>query len=65
NARNIVNTWIRTSGKFDAVIDFDKIMRNPSDTITLMPDLHTGDFLHPNEAGYQRMGEAIDLTLFK
>jgi len=65
NARNIVNTWIRTSGKFDAVIDFDKIMQNPNDTITLLPDLHTGDFLHPNEAGYQRMGEAIDLTLFK
>lgn len=65
NARNIVNTWIRTSGKFDDVIDFDKIMQNPNDTITLLPDLHTGDFLHPNEAGYQRMGEAIDLTLFK
>lgn len=64
-ARETVNTWIRTSGRFDAVIDFDKATRNPADLPTILPDIHTGDFLHPNEAGYKLMGEAIDLKLFK
>ncbi|HET6560096.1 MAG TPA: SGNH/GDSL hydrolase family protein [Prolixibacteraceae bacterium] len=64
-ARNTVNEWVRTSGRFDAVIDFDKAMRDPQDTLTILPDVHTGDFLHPNEAGYQLMGESIDLKLFK
>lgn len=64
-ARNIVNEWIRTSGKFDAVIDFDKTMRNPEEPATLLPSLHTGDFLHPNEEGYKIMGQSIDLNLFK
>jgi lysophospholipase L1-like esterase len=64
-ARIKVNEWIRNSGKFDAVIDFDKIMQNPDDPVTLIPDAHTGDFLHPNEHGYKMMGEAIDLTLFE
>lgn len=64
-ARNTVNDWIRNSGQFDAVIDFDKVMRNPEDTLTMLPDVHSGDFLHPNEKGYKKMGEAIDLELFK
>ena len=64
-ARNTVNKWIRTSGRFDAVIDFDRAMRNPEKPLTLLPDVHSGDFLHPNEAGYQRMGEAVDLSLFE
>ena len=64
-ARNTVNDWIRNSDKFDAVIDFDKTMRNPEDTSTLLPTLHTGDYLHPNEAGYVVMGEAVDLALFE
>jgi len=64
-ARNTVNTWIRTSGRFDAVIDFDKALQNPEETLTLLPNAHMGDFLHPNEAGYKMMGEAIDLKLFK
>lgn len=64
-ARTIVNEWIRTSGKFDGVVDFDKVMRNPEDPTTLLPSLHTGDFLHPNEEGYKIMGQAIDLNLFK
>lgn len=62
--RNKVNNWIRNSGKFDAVIDFDKIMRNPYDVLTILPDMHDGDYLHPNEAGYKRMGEKNDLELF-
>jgi lysophospholipase L1-like esterase len=64
-ARNTVNDWIRNSGRFDAVIDFDKTMRNPEDTLTMLPDVHSGDFLHPNEKGYERMGKSIDLELFK
>lgn len=64
-ARSMVNHWIRTSGRFDAVIDFDIAMRDPNDNITLLPDMHTGDFLHPNEAGYKMMGEAVNLSLFK
>jgi lysophospholipase L1-like esterase len=64
-ARSTVNEWIRTSGRFDAVIDFDKAMQNPEDTITLLPDVHMGDFLHPNETGHKLMGEAVDLKLFE
>ncbi len=64
-ARNTVNEWIRSSGRFDAVIDFDKALRNPEDTLTILPAAHSGDFLHPNETGYKIMGEAIDLKLFE
>lgn len=64
-ARDIVNEWMRSTEKFDAVIDFDKIMRNPDDIKKIGSSLHDGDLLHPNEAGYKKMGEAIDLNLFK
>ncbi len=64
-ARDLVNMWIKTSNRFDAVIDFDKVMRDPADTLLIKSGLHTGDFLHPNEAGYKTMGEAVDLKLFE
>jgi lysophospholipase L1-like esterase len=64
-ARNTVNEWIRTSNRFDAIIDFDKVMRDPENTATLLPEAQMGDFLHPNEKGYEMMGGAIDLKLFK
>ena len=64
-ARNTVNEWIRRSGRFDAVIDFDKALRNPEDTLTILPAAHSGDFLHPNETGHKMMGEAVDLKLFE
>ena len=64
-ARNTFNEWMRDYHAFDAVIDFDKIMRNPEDTISMLPDAHDGDFLHPNEKGYRIMGEAVDLALFE
>lgn len=64
-ARDVVNKWIRTSGRFDAVIDFDKVMRNPNDALSILPTAHSGDFLHPNEMGYKMMGEAVDLKLFE
>lgn len=63
-ARDIVNEWIRTTSKFDAVIDFDKIMRNPDDVKKILPALHDNDWLHPNEDGYKKMGESIDMKLF-
>ncbi len=64
-ARQKVNVWIRSSGRFDAVIDFDKVMADPADPDALLPDAQSGDFLHPNELGYQMMGGAVDLKLFK
>ncbi|SFD93266.1 SGNH/GDSL hydrolase family protein [Flavobacterium phragmitis] len=63
-ARDIVNAWIRND-HFDAVIDFDKEMSSETDSKTILSNMHDGDFLHPNELGYQRMGEVIDLNLFK
>lgn len=63
-ARDKVNDWIRNSQRFDAVIDFDRIMQNPSNIKTILSDMHDNDFLHPNEAGYKRMGESVDLSLF-
>jgi lysophospholipase L1-like esterase len=64
-ARQAVNQWIRTSGAFDAVIDFDAVMRDPRNPTRLREDVDTGDHLHPNEAGYRLMAEAIDLNLFR
>lgn len=55
-ARQAVNEWIRTSGTFDGVIDFDKLMRDPSEPSKLKADLQE-DWLHPNAAGYKVMGE--------
>ena len=63
--RDTVNQWIRISGRFDAVIDFDKVVTDPNNSKTMLPDLQSGDFLHPNEAGYVLMGEAVDLKLFE
>ncbi len=62
--REAVNDWIRTSGTFDAVIDFDKITRDPSNPKQFNPLYDSGDHLHPNDAGYKAMGEGIDLKLF-
>jgi lysophospholipase L1-like esterase len=64
-ARQTVNAWIRDSGAFDAVIDFDVAMRDPSAPTRLLPSADTGDHLHPNEAGYRMMADAVDLELFR
>jgi lysophospholipase L1-like esterase len=63
-ARQTVNDWIRASGKFDAVIDFDAATRDPQNPTRLVPPADSGDHLHPNEAGYKMMADAIDLNLF-
>lgn len=66
--RQTVNTWIRTTsaanGGFDAVIDFDAALRNASNPKVLASAYDSGDGLHPNAAGYQRMANLIDLGLF-
>lgn len=63
--RQAVNNWIRTSGIFDGVIDFDKVTRDPSNPATFLPAYDSGDHLHPNDAGYKAMGDAVDLSLFR
>lgn len=62
--RSAVNDWIRTSKAFDAVIDFDPVLANPSDPATMKAAL-TCDYVHPNQAGYRAMVDSIDLTLFR
>jgi lysophospholipase L1-like esterase len=63
--RAAVNAFIRTSGEFDGVIDFDAATRDPVNPLQFLPSYDSGDHLHPGDAGYQAMGEAIDLTLFR
>lgn len=60
--RVAVNEFIRTSGEFDAVIDFDAATRDPADPDGLLPAFDSGDNLHPSDAGYQAMGEAVPLA---
>lgn len=62
--RQAVNSWIRTSGEFDGVLDFDRATRDPGDPLRLQPLFDSGDHLHPSDAGYQAMANAIDLRLF-
>ena len=62
--REAVNDWIRTSGVFDGVIDFDKITQDPLNPTHFNPAYDSGDHLHPKDEGYKAMGEGIDLTLF-
>jgi len=59
-----VNAWIRSSDKFDAVVDFDALTRDPANPERLHPDFDAGDFIHPNDAGNRAMADAIDLRLF-
>lgn len=63
--RVALNSWIRTSGAYDGVIDFDKVTRDPTDTTRFLPAYDSGDHLHPSDAGYAAMANAIDLTLFR
>jgi lysophospholipase L1-like esterase len=63
--RQKINTWIRTSGAFDGVIDFDKATQDPADPLRFLPNYDSGDHLHPNDKGYQAMAAAIDLNLFR
>lgn len=61
--RDQVNQWIRTSGAFDAVIDFDAALRDPANPAQLLPAYDSGDHLHPNSAGMQVMANTVNLSL--
>ena len=58
------NKWIRAKGNFDAVVDFDAVIRDPERPIRMRPELDPGDHIHPNDAGNQTMADAFDLSLF-
>lgn len=62
--REAVNKWILTSGAFDATVDFDKVVRNPANPEQILPSFNISDHLHPNDAGYKAMADAIDLSVF-
>ena len=59
-----MNKWIRTSGVFDAVVDFDAVVRDPKNPKQIRADFNISDHLHPNDAGYKAMADAIDLAIF-
>ena len=62
--RQEVNAWIRSSGAFDGVVDFDKAVRDPAAPEKMLAAYDSGDHLHPSNAGYQAMANAVDLRLF-
>lgn len=62
--RQAINAWIRESDRFDAVLDFDAIVRDPENPAMLLPAYDTGDHLHLNQRGLRAIGKSIDLTLF-
>ncbi|MET7615847.1 SGNH/GDSL hydrolase family protein [Streptomyces sp. NPDC005408] len=59
--RDAVNDWIRTSGEYDAVVDFDRAVSDPGDRDRILPAYDSGDHLHPGDSGYRAMAEALDL----
>lgn len=59
--RDAVNDWIRHSGEYDAVVDFDKAVRDPANPDALLPKYDSGDHLHLSDTGYHAMAQAIDL----
>ena len=62
--RQTLNQWIRTSNQLDGFVDFDKATQDKSDPTVFAPFADSGDHLHPKDAGYKAMGDAIDLKLF-
>jgi lysophospholipase L1-like esterase len=62
--RAALNEWIRTSKEYDGVIDFDAATRDPKQPTKFLAPYNSGDNLHPSDAGYQAMANAIDLSLF-
>ena len=64
--RQQINAWLRSKDSFfDGLIDFDKVMADPAHPTKMLPEQQSGDWLHPNDAGYKIMGEAVDLKLFR
>ncbi|MFI7639042.1 SGNH/GDSL hydrolase family protein [Nonomuraea sp. NPDC049400] len=65
SARQAVNEWIRTSGRFDAVIDFDRATRDPADPRRLVAAFDVGDHLHLSPAGYKALADAVPARLLR
>ncbi|AYN43358.1 hypothetical protein D9753_35970 [Streptomyces dangxiongensis] len=63
--RVTVNNWIRTSGAFDAAVDFDAVIRDPDNPAQMLPAYDSGDHLHPNDVGMQAMANAVDLSTLR
>ena len=63
--RQALNEWIRNGKAYDGVVDFDKATRDPADPKKFLEKYDSCDYLHPSDAGYKAMGDAIDLSLFK
>ena len=63
--RQSINAWIRSSGEFDAVLDFDAELRDPKQPSRMAESMHSGDFLHGSDAGYRAVADSIDLALFE
>ena len=63
--RQTVNAWIREGGAFDAVVDFDRALRDPEHPTSMLPIYDCGDHLHPSDLGYNKMGDAIELSLLE
>jgi len=63
--RQAVNDWLRKAEGFDAVVDFDRALRDPGHPTQMLPIYDCGDHLHPSDLGYRTMGDAIDLGLFE
>lgn len=61
----MVNEWIRTGRRFDAVIDFDHAVRDPADPRRLLAAYDVGDHLHLNPAGYQALADSVPFGLFR
>lgn len=64
-ARQAFNRWLRTSHEYDAVIDFESVLRDPSAPTSVAPRFSAPDHLHPNDAGYEALGNAVDVALFR
>ncbi|GMF70322.1 unnamed protein product [Aspergillus oryzae] len=65
DTRQRINEWIRTSGVFDAVLDFDQVLRDPEAPAQLADEYDSGDYLHPNVAGYQALADYFPMDLFE
>jgi len=63
--RLAVNEWLRKAEGFDAIVDFDRALRDPEHPTRMLPVYDCGDHLHPSDLGYRAMGDAIDLSLFE
>jgi len=61
--RQALNEWLRTSKEYDALVDFDAVMKDPDHPARMSPPYDSGDHLHPSDAGYKAMADAVDLAL--